>query len=152
MTSYLLSVLHPSFITLQEQIVVISLSSSSWRMGCRRCLPVFVSRNSDVSMFKVSDKCSLMGDITTHCYAASALCSAVVPGRFATGNTLACRCHTAHYCSVSCLEQDTKRHTLSGECLLMQSDQSRYDSQQLFQSCMCAPPASQCLHTPTHLP
>lgn len=72
-----------------------------------------------------------------------------------TDSTLGCRCHTAHYCSVHCLEKDTKAHNSSGECLLMQANQSRYKRKQNLQCCIApsAPlPVSQNQHVPTNLP
>ncbi|KAL3148690.1 hypothetical protein ABBQ38_014104 [Trebouxia sp. C0009 RCD-2024] len=97
---------------LQEQPLVISLSSSSWRLQCRRCLTVFLSR------LKATYPCS--------------------------------RCHTAHYCSIYCLEKDTKAHNLSGECLLMQSNQSRSCAVRPFMREACL--AARLLHQPSMQP
>ena len=72
-----------------------------------------------------------------------------------TDDVLDCRCHTAQYCSIHCLEKDTKAHNLSGECLLMQANLSRYQWEQNPQPCPAtdAPlPVSQTIHAPTNLP
>ena len=87
-----------------------------------------VKKQSNVPMLKVSQSYSLFGILLLLlllCSAWSVLSSS--DWTRLTDNMLRRRCHTAHYCSVHCLEKDTKAHNLSGECLLMQANQSRYN-------------------------